>query len=419
MSIQTDTLSNGLTIVTESMPQLESASLGFWVGAGARHETAAQNGIAHFMEHMAFKGTNRRTALQIAETIEDVGGYLNAYTSRDTTAYYSRVLAGDVPLALDVLGDILLHPSLDEAEVETERGVILQEIGQALDTPDDIIFDWQQEIAYPNQPMGRSILGTDNHVRAFKRDDLSGFIGRHYSPDRIVLAAAGAVEHDKIVRQAEAMFAHTSSLPAPDVAPAVFSGGEHRVVKDLEQAHVSLCLPAPDYKADDFFSAQVFAIALGGGMSSRLFQELRERRGLCYSVMVSASAGEDNGMITLYAGTSESDVAELTTVAMDEIRRAAEDLSQAEIDRARVQLKAGMLMGLESASARAERLARSTSIWGRVLPLAETIAKIDAVNRTSVRDFAIDLLSKPMAGALYGPVGAAPSVAALSAQLAA
>jgi len=419
MSVQTDILSNGLTVVTEAMPQLESASLGFWVGAGTRHETEAENGIAHFMEHMAFKGTTRRSALQIAEAIEDVGGYLNAYTSRDTTAYYSRVLSGDVPLALDVLGDILLHPTLVEAEIEIERGVILQEIGQALDTPDDIIFDWLQEVAYPNQPMGRSILGSDNQVRAFQRNDLAGFIGHHYSPDRMVLAAAGAVDHDSIVRQAEAMFAHTSSLPAPNVLPAVFSGGERREIKDLEQAHLSLCLPAPNYKADDFFAAQVFALALGGGMSSRLFQELRERRGLCYSIMASASAGDDNGLITIYAGTSETDVANLARVTMDEIRRAADDLTQAEIDRARVQLKAGMLMGLEGASARAERLARSTSIWGRVLPLSETVAKIDAVDRAAVRNFAMELLSKPMAGALYGPVGGAPSIAELSAQLAA
>lgn len=419
MTVKSDTLSNGLTIVTESMDHLESASLGFWVGVGTRHETAPQNGIAHFMEHMAFKGTTRRSALQIAEAIEDVGGYLNAYTSRDTTAYYSRVLADDVPLALDVLGDILLHPTLVETEVEVERGVILQEIGQALDTPDDIIFDWLQEVAYPDQPMGRSILGTDRQVRSFQRDDLAAFIGQHYSPDRMVLSAAGAVDHDRLVRQAEAMFAHTKAVPAPNVAPARYFGGERRVVKDLEQAHLSLCLPAPHYKADDFFAAQVFALALGGGMSSRLFQELRERRGLCYTIMASASAGDDNGLLTIYAGTSEDDISDLATVTMDEIRRAADDLTQAEIDRARVQLKAGMLMGLESASARAERLARSTSIWGRVLPLAETVAKIDAVDRCSVRDYAIKLLQQPMAGALYGPVGAAPSIAELSARLAA
>ena len=419
MSVQTHVLESGLTIVTEAMDHLESASLGFWVGVGTRHETLAQNGIAHFMEHMAFKGTQRRSALQIAEAIEDVGGYLNAYTSRDTTAYYSRVLAGDVPLALDVLGDILLEPTLADAEVEIERGVILQEIGQTLDTPDDIIFDWLQEVAYPNQPMGRSILGTEERVRGFQRDDLASFIGQHYSPDRMVLAAAGAVDHDAIVKQAEAIFASAANRPAPEVAPAQYQGGERREVKDLEQAHMSLCLPAPAYQDASFFDAQVFALALGGGMSSRLFQELREKRGLCSSIMASASAGNDNGLLTIYAGTSEADLAELSTVTIDEIRRAVDDLSQAEIDRARVQLKAGMLMGLEGASARAERLARSTAIWGRIIPLSETVAKIDAVSRQTVRDFGATLLNQPMAGALYGPIGRAPSIAALSARLAA
>lgn len=418
MTVLTDTLPNGLTVVTEAMHHLESASVGFWVGAGTRHETAAQNGIAHFMEHMAFKGTKRRSALQIAEQIEDVGGYLNAYTSRDTTAYYSRVLAGDVPLALDVLGDILLQPTLLEAEIEVERGVILQEIGQALDTPDDIIFDWLQETAYPDQPMGRAILGTDERVSAFQQSDLSQFIAQHYSPDRMILAAAGAVDHDAILRQAETMFAGIGRRAAPLVEASRYSGGEHRVVKDLEQAHISLCLPAPAYRDDDFFASQVFSLALGGGMSSRLFQELRERRGLAYSIYVSASAQDDSGMMTIYAGTSEQDVAELATVAMDEIRRAVDDLTQAEIDRARVQLKAGLLMGLEGASARAERLARMTSIWGRVLPLSETVAKIDAVDRAAVRKFGEALLLQPMAGALYGPVDAAPSVAELSARLA-
>ena len=213
MTTQTYRLKNGFRIVTEHMPGLASASVGVWVGAGARHEAADQNGIAHFLEHMAFKGTKRRSALQIAETIEDVGGYINAYTSREVTAYYARVLENDVPLAMDVISDILLNPVLDQSEIEVERGVILQEIGQALDTPDDVIFDWLQEQAYPQQPLGRTILGPSERVSAFGRDDLSRFIGQHYGPEQMILSAAGAIDHDAIVKLAEDLFGDLSPRP--------------------------------------------------------------------------------------------------------------------------------------------------------------------------------------------------------------
>ena len=212
MTTRLTTLPNGLRIVTEDMPGLKSASAGVWVMAGGRHERAEQNGIAHFLEHMAFKGTKRRTALQIAEEIEDVGGYINAYTSREMTAYYARVLEADVGLALDVIGDIVLNPAFDKKEIEVERHVILQEIGQALDTPDDIVFDWLQEVSYPDQPFGRTILGPEERVSSFSRKDLQGFVKEHYGPEQMILAAAGAVDHDAIVRQAEACF--DSSLRA-------------------------------------------------------------------------------------------------------------------------------------------------------------------------------------------------------------
>ena len=197
MTVQYHKLTNGFRIVTEHMPGLQSASIGIWVTAGGRHERSEQNGIAHFLEHMAFKGTKRRTALEIAESIEDVGGYINAYTSREVTAYYARVLASDVPLALDVISDIVLNPIFDPSEIEVERGVILQEIGQALDTPDDVIFDWLQEEAYPGQPIGRTILGPSERVGAFTREDLSGFVAEHYGPDQMILSAAGAIDHDQ------------------------------------------------------------------------------------------------------------------------------------------------------------------------------------------------------------------------------
>ena len=420
MTVKLHTLSNGFTIVTEHMPGLQSASVGIWVTAGGRHERIAQNGIAHFLEHMAFKGTEKRNALQIAEAIEDVGGYINAYTSREVTAYYARVLKGDVPLAIDVIGDILLNPVFDPNEIEVERGVILQEIGQALDTPDDVIFDWLQERAYPDQPMGRTILGPQERVSAFTRDDLKTFVAEHYSPERMILSAAGGVDHDEIVKVAEEMFGHLPKGSFRPMEAARFEGGEYRTEKSLEQAHFALGLESPDYKNDDIYTAQIYSIALGGGMSSRLFQEVREKRGLCYTIYASAGAYADSGMMTIYAGTSGDQVADLADITIDELKRAADDMSSAEIERAKVQMKAGMLMGLESPSSRAERLARMVSIWGRVPGLEETVAKIDAVSDAGVRDFAAHMAVNARAAlALYGPVAAAPELEKLQTRRAA
>ena len=297
MTAEITTLPNGLRVVTETMPALGSVALGVWIEAGTRHEEAAENGVAHFLEHMAFKGTGRRSAQDIAEEIEDVGGYLNAYTSREHTAYYARVLPGDVGLAFDILADILRDPRFEPGEMETELGVILQEIGQALDTPDDVIFDWLQETAYPDQPMGRGILGPPERVRGFQRDDLGRFVARHYRPARMIVSAAGAVEHDAMVRLAERYFSDLSPGPAPADEAAAYAGGERRVEKGLEQAHMALALPAPAYREPDFFAGQIFSVALGGGMSSRLFQEARERRGLCYTIFAHGAAWADSGQI--------------------------------------------------------------------------------------------------------------------------
>lgn len=409
MSVELHTLSNGLRIVTEHMPGLESAALGLWVSAGGRHEAADQNGIAHFLEHMAFKGTKRRTALQIAEEIEDVGGYINAYTSREVTAYYARVLRDDVPLALDLIADIVLNPIFDPREIEVERGVILQEIGQAADTPDDIIFDWLQEVSYPGQALGRTILGPAERVRAFGRADFDRFVAGHYGPGQLILSAAGAVDHDQIVRLAEAAFGHLAPNTQIAPEPARFAGGERHEVKALEQAHFTLALEAPGYRSDDIHTAQIYASALGGGMSSRLFQEIREKRGLCYTIYAQVGAYDDTGMLTIYAGTSGEELPELVGLTLDELKRSAEDMTDAELARARAQMKAGLLMGLESPSARAERLARLVAVWNRVPPLTETVAQIEAVTLAGLRDHAVGLVTSGQAAmALYGPVTGAP-----------
>ena len=412
MSVKLHTLSNGFQIVTEHMPGFQSASLGIWIKAGGRHERAEENGIAHFLEHMAFKGTKSRSALQIAEMIEDVGGYINAYTSREVTAYYTRVLKEDIALSINLLFDILQNSLFEEKEIEVERGVILQEIGQSLDTPDDVIFDWLQDISYPDQALGRTILGPSERVKNFSRANLIDFIAQHYHPERMILSAAGGIDHDEIIRLAEASFGTLPMRAAPEnFGKAKFVGGEFRKEKSLEQAHVALAFESPSYRDDDIYTAQIYSVALGGGMSSRLFQEIREKRGLCYTIFAQAGAFSDSGMMTIYAGTSEAQVPDLMALTFDELRRAAEDMSSNELERARAQMKAGMLMGLESASNRAERLARQVQVWGYVPELEETVAKIENVTLDRLRSFSERIASKaPAALALYGPIQNAPTL---------
>jgi predicted Zn-dependent peptidase len=419
VTLRLDTLPNGLRVVTEDMPGLLSASVGVWVTAGGRHERADQNGIAHFLEHMAFKGTKRRSPLQIAEEIEDVGGYINAYTSKEMTAYYARVLSPDVGLALDVIADIVLNPVFDRKEIETERHVILQEIGQSLDTPDDIIFDWLQEASYPDQPFGRTILGPEDKVSKFTRKDLTRFVAENYGPGQMIVAAAGGIDHDAILTQVRDLFGGLTPLKQLPQQAARFHGSERRVVKDLEQAHIALSFDAPGYRESDVYAAQVYATAMGGGMSSRLFQKIREERGLCYSIFAQSGAYEDTGQITIYAGTSGEEIADLAHLTVEELKRAADDMTEAEVNRARAQIKAGMLMGLESPTSRAERIARLLSIWGRVPDVAEAVAKIDAVSTADVRAYAAKLTASQSAMALYGPVNRAPDLETIRARLAA
>ncbi|HUF87045.1 MAG TPA: pitrilysin family protein [Thermohalobaculum sp.] len=418
MTVEITTLTNGFRVVTEHMPGRASAALGVWVDAGSRHETAAENGIAHFLEHMAFKGTATRSALEIAEAIEDVGGQLNAYTSRERTAYYARVLSDDVPLAMELIADILRAPRFHDADIETERGVILQEIGQALDTPDDIIFDWLQEVSYPDQPIGRNILGAPERVRAFTRADLTGFTGRHYAPGRMILAAAGDVEHGAIVRLAERLYGDLAPAPAGPHDAAAFGGGERRVVKPLEQAHMALALAGPAFAEADYHAALILSVILGGGMSSRLFQEAREKRGLCYTIFAQYGAWSDSGLMTVYAGTGGDELAELVDLTADQIARVAGSVGAAELARARAQTRAGLLMGLESASARAERLAALLSTLGRVPSVEETVGRVDAVDAPALARVAGRLLAAPPALVLYGPVEAARPFEAVTERLA-
>ena len=385
MSVEVTRLPSGLVVVSDAMPHLQTASLGVWVGAGSRDEQADEHGISHLLEHMAFKGTSRRTARQIAEEIEAVGGDLNAATSVETTAYYARVLRADVPLALDVLSDILTDPALDPEELRREQNVIVQEIGAAEDTPDDLIWDRLQEVAFAGQPIGRSILGTPATVRSFDRARILSYLRRNYRGPDMVVAAAGAVEHQALVEEVARTFASFVEPAAPTPEPAHFIGGSRIEVRELEQVHIAMAMHGLPQRDPDLYSLQAFTNVLGGGMSSRLFQEVREQRGLCYSIYTFHSPYADSGVFGLYAGTDAADVSELMHVVIDEINAAAETISEAEIGRAKAQMRAGLLMALESSSARAEQLARQIINWGRPIPLDEIVAKIDAVSMESTR----------------------------------
>jgi predicted Zn-dependent peptidase len=385
MSVAVTTLKSGINVVTDTMPHLETASLGVWVNSGSRDERRDENGISHFLEHMAFKGTRRRTARQIAEEIEAVGGDLNAATSAETTAYYARVLKADVPLALDVLADILTEPAFEPNELTREQSVIVQEIGAVADTPDDLIFEHLQVIAFPDQPLGRSILGTAKTVRSFNEAKLRDYLAGHYRAPDIVVAAAGAVDHAAVVADVEKRFASFNGPAGPAPEPARFGGGAHIEKRELEQVHIALALPGVAQNDPGLYSLQMFNNVLGGGMSSRLFQEAREKRGLCYSIYSFHAPYTDVGMFGLYAGTDAADASDLMRLIVDEIAKAAETITEAEIARAKAQMKAGLLMALESSGDRIGQLARHMLAWGRPIPLTELVAKVEAVTVESAR----------------------------------
>ncbi|WP_142847802.1 pitrilysin family protein [Telmatospirillum sp. J64-1] len=416
--IRETVLPNGLRVLTDPMDTVESVSMGVWVNVGTRHERPEINGVSHLLEHMAFKGTHRRSARDIAEQIEAVGGHLNAYTSREQTAYYAKVLKEDVALGLDIISDILQHSVIDPEELAREQAVVVQEISQAIDTPDDIIFDYFQETAYPDQALGRPVLGTEELVRGMNRDVVHGYMSQNYSASRMILAAAGRVDHDQIVEMAHKAF---DTLPAeadlPE-EPANYRGGDFREERDLEQVHVLLGFDSVAYDDPDFYAASVYSTVLGGGMSSRLFQEIREKRGLVYSIYSYASSYHDGGMFAVYAGTGENEVAELIPVACEEMLRSTEDVTEEEVRRARAQLKASMLMSLESTSSRCEQLARQIMAFGRPIPVEEVVAKIEAVDAAAVKRTARRILSSRPTVAAIGPLGKVESYDQIASRLA-
>jgi len=385
MTTRVDKLANGITVATDTMSGVKTASLGIWVAAGARYEDSDEHGISHLLEHMAFKGTKKRSALQISEEIENVGGELNAMTGIEVTSYYARLLGKDMPLAIDLLSDILTNSTFELSELGREQSIIVQEIGGAADDPDDIVYDMFQETAFPGQPVGRPILGTPESVRSFTPEKLRAYMAKRYRGPRMIVAAAGAVDHDQLLAASANALA---SIPGGDVGAvtrADYAGGVKIKPRKLEQSHLVLGLEGVSYHAPERFALQAFVNLAGGGSSSRLFQEVRERRGLCYSIHAFHSAYQDAGLFGVSAGADTADTEELTRVVIAELHEAAEKATQAEVDRARAQMKVGLLSALESASARADQLGARLLAFGRAIPFEEIEQKIDEITLESVR----------------------------------
>ena len=416
-SVKVTTLPNGLRIASDSMDGVETVSLGCWVGVGTRNERAELNGVAHLCEHMMFKGTQQRSAYAISEQIENVGGHLNAYTTREHTAYYAKVLAGDAALAIDIIADMLQNSVLDEDELTRERAVVLQEIGQAIDTPDDIVFDHFQATAYPNQALGRPVLGSVATVSELERPTLVEYVARHYGAPGIVVSAAGRIDHDELVALAERYFRTLPPTSEPPLEEARYQGGDYRERRDLEQLHLIIGFNGISVHDPDYYAHSVLSTLLGGGMSSRLFQEVREKRGLVYSIYSFAGTYRDGGLFGVYAGTDPNQAKELVPLLCHEICRVTEDLTEDEVMRARAQLKAGTLMALESTMSRCEHLGQQLLVYGRPVPTEEVVRRINAVDMDAVRKAAARLRQAPPAVAALGPLDELESYERIAARL--
>lgn len=414
MGVEVSRLSNGLIVATETLPHIESVALGVWVKSGARNERDDEHGLAHLLEHMAFKGTERRSAWKIASEIEDVGGEINAATSVETTSFYARVLSDDVPLAMDILADILTESKFDAHELEREQHVILQEIGAAHDTPDDIVFDRFTETAFRHQTIGRSILGTPETVKSFTSKQLHDFMERQYGADRMVVVAAGDVQHDAFVREVEkrmGSFRAKAESALPNYAHYV--GGDFREDRDLMDAQIVLGFEGRAYHVRDFYASQVLSMILGGGMSSRLFQEVREKRGLCYSIYAFHWGFSDTGIFGVHAATGQSDIGELVPVIVSELQKAGEMIQQEELDRARAQYRAGLVMSAESAASRASQIARQLLLFGRPITKDELVERLSNLTIERLTDLSGRLFSTKPTLAAVGPVGHLPAYEAI------
>jgi len=395
MTYKITTLANGLRVASELLPGIESATIAASVNVGSSFEDESTGGISHVLEHMAFKGTTSRNAFEIAEQMDNVGGNMNAYTSIESTVYYAKVLKEDVALAVDIIGDILQNSTFDEQELTREKEVILQEIAMHYDTPDDLIFDYFGETAYPNQPLGRSILGTPELVNSYSPGNLNDYIAKHYKAGNMVVSAAGNIDHDQFVSLVEKHFGGLAPS-APSVATkAQYQGGEKRVKRKLEQLHLMLGFEAVSFSHPDYYIWQVLATLLGGGMSSRLFREVREKRGLAYTVQAFVSAYRDSGIFGIYTATGEEKAPEMLKVVCDELQKIVNGIDASELLRAKNQIKASLLMSRESSSGVADWIGRHLICYGRYKPAREISSIIDAISEEDIIRISKQLLSDP------------------------
>ena len=396
-------LANGLRLASWAMPGLETAAVALTADTGSRFEQPAVNGLAHLFEHMVFKGTHRRSARAIAEEMEDVGGQLNAWTSRDTTMFHARLLARDLGLGVDLIADLVTGARFDPDDIVREKEVVLQELGEARDTPDDIVFDHLQEAAFPGQALGRSILGDESTLARITRDDLLNWQAEHYATQRLTLVATGKVDHDALCRMAEAAFpSPASSSVAPSGESVRFHPGRHHDARRIEQAQLTAGWAAPGHHDPAQDAALLFALAAGGGMSSRLFQQVREERGLAYSVSASLQPYVDGGLLSVHAATDPKQAAAARDLIMTVLDETAAGLEQAELNRARAQAVAGLLMALEGPQGAADYLGRSLTVHRRFVPPAELVSRIEAVNVDEARAAGAAMLAHPPARAEIG-----------------
>ena len=397
------TIASGLRVASWALPGLETAAVALTAETGSRFERPEHNGLAHLFEHMVFKGTARRSARAIAEEMEDVGGQLNAWTSRDTTMFHARLLARDLALGVDLIADLVTGARFDADDIVREKEVVLQELGEARDTPDDIVFDYLQEAAYPGQPLGRSILGDESSLAGITRDDLMGWQTEHYAPQRLTLVAAGKVDHDALCRMAETAFPASAGSTAVPPADAVrFHAGRRHDARRIEQAQLTAGWAAPGHHDSAQDAALLFTLAAGGGMSSRLFQQVREERGLAYTVSASLQPYVDAGMMSVHAATDPKQAAAARDLIMAVLYETAAGLEQAELNRARAQAVASLLMALEGPQGAADYLGRSLSVHRRFVPPAELVARIEAVTVDAARAAGAAMLGHAPARAEIG-----------------
>lgn len=404
------TLTNGLRVITSNRPEIETVSLGIWIKTGSAFESEEMNGVSHFLEHMVFKGTPTRSAFDVSEQFEDAGGQSNAYTAREFTSFYAKMLKGDAELAIDILADLVKNATFADNELQKEREVVVQEIKQTIDTPDDIIFDYLQEQAFPNQALGRTILGPVEKVRSFDREKLRAYLQTNYAAENMVVCAVGNIDHNKFVEMVDKRLGSIQAKTNFTPYKQTYKGGFFAEKRDIEQVHMVLGFEGTKYECETYYPCMVFSTIFGGGMSSRLFTEVREKRGLVYTVYSFANSHTQTGLYGIYAGTTNKELKELMPVICGEIRKIrATKVTEKELRRAKTQLKASMLMALESSSSTAEVLARQHLLFNRLIPVDEMIERVENVSVEDVQKIANQIFSSNPTYTLVGDIDGYPT----------